>query len=82
VILSAILIGFVAADWLYRKRKFEPLRTFFAIICFGLSAAFAIGTISQFQNYSSSDAWLPAMLSGMSLLGSFLLLRRKIPPAN
>jgi hypothetical protein len=81
VIILGIVACLVVAGWLYKKGKFEQLRTFFAIICFGLGTAFAVGTIGEFQSYSSSDAWLPAMLSGMFLLGSFLLLRRKMPPA-
>jgi len=69
----------VVAGWLYKKGKFEQLRTFFAIICFGLGTAFAVGAIGEFQGYSSSDAWLPAMLSGMFLLGSFLAAAKNAP---
>jgi hypothetical protein len=54
------------------------VKTFFAIICFGLGVAFAVGTYNALQSqYNSEFAWLPAMVSGMFLLGAFLLLRRK-----
>jgi hypothetical protein len=64
-------------------RQEQSVKTFFAIICFGIGVAFAIGTINEFQSPFSHDAaWIPAMLSGMFLLGSFLLLRRKSPPVS
>jgi hypothetical protein len=53
-------------------------RGFFAVVCFGLGVAFAIGAARSFMNpyASDADAWMPGMVSGMFLLGSFLLLRR------
>jgi amino acid permease len=57
------------------------IKTFFAVLCFGLGAAFAISTADKLlhpPDTFSTD--LPAswvgMFAAMFLLGSFLLLRR------
>jgi hypothetical protein len=63
---------------LHQRNRGSRVKTFFAIICFGLGAAFAVGTYNELNSqYSNNVAWLPAMLSGMFLLAAFLLLRRK-----
>jgi hypothetical protein len=59
----------------------EIVKIFFAIICFGIGVAFAIGAIHAMlypspYGSSSFDAAMPGMISAM---GSFLLLRRKLP---
>jgi hypothetical protein len=49
----------------------------FGFICFGLGAAFCIGTIGILKNpYSSDPAWFTGMIGSVFLLGAFLLFRR------
>jgi hypothetical protein len=57
------------------------VKTFFAIICFGIGVAFGVDAISEFKKEYFSSPGVPASLSAMFLLGTFLLLRRKAPPA-
>lgn len=56
------------------------LKTFLAIICFGIGVALAVNTVAEFKKEYWSHPELPAMFSAMFLLGAFLLLRRRTPP--
>jgi hypothetical protein len=55
------------------------LKIFFAIVCFGLGVGFGVGAIVEFKKEYWSNPEFPAAISGMFLLGAFLLLRRKTP---
>ena len=61
----------------------RAVKIIFAIVCFGLGFAFAIGTAEEIiasQNpyhYGGFPAPLLGMFAAMFLLGSFLLLRSK-----
>ena len=47
------------------------------IFCFGVGAAFFVGTFNEIADpISQGQAWIPAMLAAMFLLGAFLLFRR------
>jgi hypothetical protein len=56
------------------------LKTVFAIICFGLAAAFAVWAIAELEEYWGNPE-PPAAISAMLLLGAFLLLRRAPRPS-
>jgi hypothetical protein len=51
----------------------------FALLFFGIGIALVIGVFGSYQNEFERQAVTPflAMLAGMCLLGSYLLLRRK-----
>ena len=54
------------------------MRTFFAVICFGIGVASAVVAAKVFMDpQDAPTAWIPAMFAGMLLLGTFLLLRRR-----
>jgi len=57
------------------------VKIFFAIFCFGAGIAFGANALTEFKNEHGSNPEIPAAISGMFLLGAFLLLRRA-PPAR
>lgn len=69
----------------------QTMKIIFAVLCFGIGVAFAVGTVAEFlhpnpYSYNDPPAWLLGMLAAMFLLGSFLLLRHspspQVPPVS
>jgi len=56
------------------------MRTFLAVICFGIGVAFTFGAFSSMLmgTWGRGPGWVAGwMLAGMFLLGGFALLRRR-----